>query len=96
MGDIKSFDIKNLLPFHKSGNQVPRSISGKEEEINALDPDLKPEEVAYVRHYLAYADRLLDNSETGSISSDANHPSPAGEEKVVEMPRKEKDKEEAA
>ena len=30
-----------------------------EEKIAALDPDLKPDEHAYVNHYLGYADILL-------------------------------------
>jgi len=59
MGSSKSFDIKNLLPFHKTAKGVPRSIRGEEEKIIELDPKLSPEEQMYVRHYLGYADILL-------------------------------------
>jgi hypothetical protein len=60
MGNGKYFDIKHLLPFHTPGKGVPRSVSGEEEKIAKLDPDLNPEELSYIRHYLGYADILLD------------------------------------
>lgn len=78
MGNIKSFDIKNLLPFHKPGKGVPESIRGPEEQVTDLDPNLSPEEQVYVAHYLGYADVFL-----GSTAAPKEKPV---EEKVIEMP----------
>jgi len=78
MGIIKSFDIKNLLPFHKPGKGVPESIRGPEEKILELDPTLSPEEVVYVAHYLGYADVFL--------SGTADPEEKSAQEKVIEMP----------
>lgn len=78
MGIIKSFDIKNLLPFHKPGKGVPESI-GKEDKVAELDPNLSPEEQIYVAHYLGYADILLG-------AAPVPEKEPAIEDKIVEMP----------
>ncbi len=78
MGIIKSFDIKNLLPFHKPGKGVPESI-GKEDKIAELDPNLSPEEQVYVAHYLGYADILL-------AAAPVPEEEPAIEDKIVVMP----------
>lgn len=64
MAIIKTFDFKRLRPFRKSGNQIPR-LNGDEERLQQYDPDLKPEEESYVRHYLSYADVLLEKDQTG-------------------------------
>ena len=55
----KFFDIKRLKPFHRQRSRVPDPTPEIEEKIAALDPDLKPDEHAYVNHYLGYADILL-------------------------------------
>jgi hypothetical protein len=80
MGIIKSFDIKNLLPFHKPGKGVPESI-GKEDKIAELDPNLSPEEQVYVAHYLGYADILLAAQVPGEEPATQDK-----EDKIVEMP----------
>ena len=56
---IKFFDIKRLKPFHRQRSRVPDPTPEIEEKVAALDPNLKPEEQAYVNHYLGYADILL-------------------------------------
>ncbi|HEY6970319.1 MAG TPA: hypothetical protein VJA94_14015 [Candidatus Angelobacter sp.] len=56
---IKFFDIKRLKPFHRQRSRVPDPTPDIEEKVAALDPDLKPDEHAYVNHYLGYADILL-------------------------------------
>jgi hypothetical protein len=58
MGIIKTFDTKKLPVYRKRGTHLP-GVSEKQDNINAVDPDLRPEEQAYVRHYLGYADVLL-------------------------------------
>ena len=76
MGIIKSFDIKNLLPFKKRDG-VPGHVRGLEEKMIELDPTLSHEEQTYVAHYVGYADRLLGNLEP--------HREPM-EKRVIEMP----------
>ncbi len=56
-------DSTNLVPFKKrrySGYHLPGMVK-EEEPIDEVDPELRPEEQSYVRHYLAYADILLKN-----------------------------------
>jgi hypothetical protein len=84
MGISKSFDIKNLLPFHKAGSGVPggiRGVRGEAEEIDQLDPNLSTDEQMYVRHYLGYADILL-----ASPPDEMDSPAAHGDS-VIEMPR---------
>src|SRR5215472_6041736 len=59
MGIIKSFDIRRLKPFHRPDESLPTPAPEKQDAIAELDPDLKPEEQAYVSHYIGYADVLL-------------------------------------
>jgi hypothetical protein len=56
-------DSTNLVPFKKrrhSGYHLPGMVK-EEEPMDEVDPELRPEEQMYVRHYLAYADILLKN-----------------------------------
>lgn len=69
MGILKSFDIKRLRPFRKSGNNLPRASAEEEEKIAKLDHDLQPEEAAYIRHYVNYADRMLGTEEAAAPAS---------------------------
>lgn len=69
MGILKSFDIKRLRPFRKSGNNLPPSSAEEEEKIAKLDHDLQPEEEAYVRHYVNYADLMLGTEEASTPAS---------------------------
>jgi len=53
---------KNLVPFKRKTNEYRLPLMGKEREeemIDQVDPDLRPEEQGYVRHFLAYADTFL-------------------------------------
>jgi hypothetical protein len=78
MGNLKSFDIKRLRPFRKSDNQMPRTVPDEEDKIARLDHDLQPDEQAYVRHYVNYADVMLDQKQPAASESGNN---------LVEMPR---------
>ena len=53
-----------------------------EEKIAALDPDLKPDEHAYVNHYLGYADILL-HKPNGPITA-----TPEFVDNVTEIPKR--------
>jgi uridine kinase len=84
MTNLKSFDIKKLRPFRKPDNRLPKETPDEDETIAQLDHDLRPEEQAYVRHYVGYADVLLNEAaeqqaETSPEESKSN---------VVEMPGK--------
>ncbi len=85
MDTPKSFDIKNLLPFHKVRSGVPRSVRGEEEEIADLDPSLSSEEQTFIRHYLAYADILLGKQQDELVSDAVTEEEILGE-KVIEIP----------
>jgi hypothetical protein len=83
---------KNFEPFKKprrNGYNLPNLAKEQAEEIiNDVDPELRPEEQGYVRHYLGYADILLKQTEEGlpeqpEAAPDAN--------KVVEIRRKKPD-----
>jgi hypothetical protein len=85
-------ESKNFEPFKKRGrNGYHLPNLGKEQDeqvINDVDPELRPEEQGYVRHYLGYADIMLKHAEEEPPEQpDASHD--AG--KVTEMPRKESD-----
>ena len=79
---IKSFDIKRLKPYHRERYRVPNPTPEIEEKVAALDPDLKPEEHAYVNHYLGYADVLLHQGKETVIAT------PEFADNVVEMPQR--------
>lgn len=85
MGNPKSFDIKNLLPFHKVQSNVPWSVGGEKEEITKLDPNLSSEEQTFIRHYLSYADILLQRSQDELDSSASTKEEILGE-RVIEIP----------
>ena len=76
----KFFDIKRLKPFHRQRSRVPDPTPEIEEKIAALDPDLKPDEHAYVNHYLGYADVLLQEPKQPVTAT------PEFTESVAEMP----------
>lgn len=59
MGLKRSFDIQQLKPFHREGNRMPKPVPEKADEVLELDHDLRPDEQAYVNHYIGYADVLL-------------------------------------
>ena len=58
----KHLKTTNLVPFHRRSNgfRVPTMhFRNETSPVEQLDPDLSPEECAYVEHFLSYADRLL-------------------------------------
>jgi len=61
-------DSKNLVPFKKRSNgyHLPKLTKEAEEQvIDEVDPELRPEEQGYVRHYLGYADVMLKSADAG-------------------------------
>src|SRR5215472_5045825 len=93
MGIIKSFDIRRLKPFHRPDESLPTPAPEKQDAIAELDPDLKPEEQAYVGHYLRYADVLLKEPPE-SLENEAAERKPSSN-KVVKMRAKRESKESA-
>jgi hypothetical protein len=66
---LKHLDSKNLLPFRKrtNGFRLPGTSSEEEEQmVQEVDPNLRPDEHNYIRHYLSRADTLLQGSEEES------------------------------
>lgn len=59
-------DSTKLMPFKRrrqNGYHLPGLAKEEEEQvIDEVDPELRPEEQGYVRHFLAYADVLLKNA----------------------------------
>ena len=54
---------RNLVPFKKRRDvyDIPRVARGEDQRlIDRVDYDLSPEEQSFVRHYLGYADTLLN------------------------------------
>jgi hypothetical protein len=89
----KSFDIKRLKPFHRERDRVPNPTPEIEERVAQLDPELKPDEHAYVNHYLHYADMLLHQQPSESITTTPEFPDDISDndnnpDNVVEMPRR--------
>jgi hypothetical protein len=81
-GIVDHLDSKNLVPFKRRRNGYHLPALKKEEEaqvIDEVDPELRPEEQGYVRHYLNYADVMLKNS-------DAEEEQPAAPEQASEEP----------
>ena len=90
-------ESKNFEPFKKRGGNGYRlpSLAKEQEEqiINDVDPELRPEEQGYVRHYLGYADIMLRHAEELSPEQpDASH-DPGN---VTEMPRRNDDSKDKA
>ena len=82
MGVLKSFDIKRLRPFRKSADHLTES-PGEEAQMKGVDPDLKPEELSYVRHFLGFADIFLERQPEEKKQTAEN---------IVEMPQVGSDK----
>ncbi len=81
-------DSTNLVPFKRRRNEYHLPGLQKEAEeqvIDEVDPELRPEEQGFVRHYLAYADLLLKNSKLQN-ASEPEAASDAGDN-VTEMPK---------
>ena len=86
-GPVDHLDSKNLVPFKKrrNGYRLPGLTKQEEEKvIDEVDPDLRPEEQGYVRHYLGYADVMLKSSEAEEEKS-AEEKAQSGEETGAEQ-----------
>jgi hypothetical protein len=74
---VDHLDSKNLMPFKKRRNAylLPGLTKGIEEQvIDEVDPELRPEEQGYVRHYLGYADVMLKNAEAEAEAAPQEEP----------------------
>lgn len=63
---------------------MPQPAFEKTDEISRLDQDLKPDELAYINHYIAYADILLSEPDE---EEEAAAPVESARSNVVELPR---------
>jgi hypothetical protein len=82
-------DSTNLVPFKKrrhSGYHLPGMKKEDDGLIDAVDPELSPEDQMYVRHYLSYADILLKNAGTIETGPSDQSETLADREKVDEKP----------
>ncbi len=62
---------------------MPKPSLEKRDEVFDLDPELRPDEQAYVNHYLGYADLLLGAPEPAAPAA-IPEPRPTN---VIELPR---------
>jgi hypothetical protein len=55
---------RNLVPFKKApgGYKIPGVANEQEVLMDRVDTDLSPEEQGFIRHYLGYADTLLQST----------------------------------
>jgi len=85
---VDHLDSKNLVPFKKrrNGYHLPGLTKEAEEQvIDEVDPELRPEEQGFVRHFLAYADVLLKRTEEAEAAEKG--PS-VKRNNVTEMPQR--------
>ena len=85
---VDHLDSKNLVPFKKrrNGYHLPGLQKEAEEQvIDEVDPELRPEEQGFVRHFLSYADVLLKKAE----GTEASEQKPSAvKNNVTEMPKR--------
>lgn len=98
---VDHLDSKNLVPFKKrrNGYHLPGLTKEVEEQvIDEVDPELRPEEQGYVRHYLGYADVLLKNAETEAAAEeeDAQPKNSLDGDKITEMPKRHSEEDESS
>lgn len=81
---------RNLVPFKKrlGSYHIPGLTREDERSIEHVDHDLSPEEQSFIRHYLGYADLLINSvpeesaeeqeepsqSDTGTENPGSEHP----------------------
>jgi hypothetical protein len=85
---VEHLDSKNLVPFKKrrNGYHLPGLQKEAEEQvIDEVDPELRPEEQGYVRHYLAYADVMLKNPDQSEAVEDEQ---PPVQDDITEIPER--------
>jgi hypothetical protein len=84
---VDHLDSKNLVPFkrRRNGYHLPGLTKEVEEQvIDEVDPELRPDEQGYVRHYLGYADVMLKNAEEEAEA--APQEEPAGQSTTAKAP----------
>lgn len=62
---VDHLNSNKLVPFkrRRNGYHLPGLQKEAEEQvIDEVDPELRPEEQGFVRHFLSYADVLLNNA----------------------------------
>jgi len=77
---VDHLDSKNLVPFKRRRNayHLPGLQKEAEEQlIDEVDPELRPEEQGFVRHFLGYADVFLNHA--NAMSEEELSQEPAGE-----------------
>ena len=97
-GLVDHLDSKNFVPFKKRRHTYNLPVLTKraeEQVIDEVDPDLRPEEQGFVRHYLAYADVMLKNSESDE-SDESDEKEKIGEEQPEEKEASQPGREEAS
>ena len=68
---VDHLDSTNLVPFKKrrNGYHLPGLQKEAEEQVvDEVDPELRPEEQGFVRHFLSYADILLRKASRDEVS----------------------------
>jgi hypothetical protein len=87
--ESKHLDSKNLVPFKRRRNGYRLPVLTREEGekiIDDVDPELRPEEQSFVRHYLGYADVMLKSADEETVQPESATP-----DNVTEMPSPQKD-----
>jgi hypothetical protein len=97
MGEmVDHLDSKNLVPFKKrrNGYHLPGLQKEAEDQvIDEVDPELRPEEQGFVRHFLGYADVLLSHASANPEEELPEEAPSAQTTKLIKMPER---KDEAA
>jgi hypothetical protein len=78
------FDIRKLKPFHRELEAMPKPAPEQADELSKLDHDLRPDELAYVKHYVGYADILLNELPEEEDGASA---SKSPQSNVIELPK---------
>src|SRR5215467_11878333 len=79
---------RNLVPFKKGPGRykIPGVASEQEVLMDGVDTDLSPEEQGFIRHYLGYADTLLQSAEYGPLQPLEGPATQNGTGEVTEQP----------
>lgn len=86
---VDHLDSDNLVPFkrRRNGYHLPGLQKEAEEKvIDEVDPELRPEEQGFVRHFLGYADVFLNHAST-TPEEELSEEAPSEQcPKVADMP----------
>jgi len=79
---------RNLVPFKKRSGRyrIPGVANEHEVLMDRVDADLSPEEQGFIRHYLGYADTLLQSTEYIVPQPMEGPATQNGREEVTEQP----------